>query len=368
MVRVSIVNLSKVFGKTEAIRDISLEIRSGEFFVLLGPSGSGKSTLLNCIAGILKPDKGEIWIGDQLVASAERKIFVPPQERNLGMVFQDYALYPHMKVFDNIAFPLRIRKYSESEISKRVKEISEVLGISHLLEKKPAQLSGGERQRVALARALIRNPPLLLMDEPLSNLDAKLRTQMRVELKRIQKEFNTTVIYVTHDQVEAMSMGDRIGIIEQGRLQQVGEPLEIYDKPANTFVAGFIGSPPMNMFYCHVVDPVEGIISCNFGDIRLEKTQAQVLAESMVKEVIVGIRPENIKVAETSSGARYHVKILYLERLGKEMIAHISLGEERATMIIPPQLDIHPGSEITVEFDISKVKVFDKTTSKAIIV
>jgi len=365
VVGVSIVNLHKRFGKTEAVREFTLEIRDGEFFVLLGPSGSGKSTVLNCIAGILRPDKGEIWIGDKLVASAEKKIYIPPQERNLGMVFQDYALYPHMTVFDNIAFPLKVRGESPETIKDRVTNISAILGIQHLLSKKPAQLSGGERQRVALARALIRNPPLLLMDEPLSNLDAKLRVLMRVELKKIQREFRSTVVYVTHDQVEAMSMGDRVGVMSSGVLQQVATPEEIYEKPLNTFIAGFIGSPPMNMFNCRMQDFETGTVLCEFGEYKLPEAYGRIAAEKKVLEIVLGVRPEHVKVSVFKEEGSFPGKVMYTEKLGRELVAHLKIADTRLTAIIPPeQAEVASREEVWISFRVDKLHVFEKQSGK----
>ncbi|MEM4476071.1 MAG: ABC transporter ATP-binding protein [Desulfurococcaceae archaeon] len=367
MVNVFIKDLYKKFGKTEAVKDFNLEVRSGEFFVLLGPSGSGKSTVLNCIAGIIKPTKGEIWIGDKLVVSAEKGVFVPPQERNLGMVFQDFALYPHMSVFDNITFPLKVRKFPEDEVRKRAEQIAETLGIKHLLNRKPGQLSGGEKQRVGLARALIRNPPLLLMDEPLSNLDAKLRVLMRVELKKIQREFKTTVIYVTHDQVEALSMGDRIGVMSAGTLQQVGEPVEIYERPINTFVAGFIGSPPMNMFNCISTDLERGVLECDFGEYKLPKSIAEAILTKTVKELIIGVRPEHVKVVGKYIPGALEAKFIYVEKLGRELIAHLKIGESKITSIISPEVHSSLKETVWILFDENKIHVFDKSSGKAIV-
>jgi multiple sugar transport system ATP-binding protein len=247
MVRVLIKNLTKKYGDVQALKDLSLSIEDKEFFILLGPSGCGKSTALLCIAGLLMPDSGEIWFDNKLVTSPQGDVSLPPQERQVAMVFQDYALYPHMTVFKNIAFPLEVRGESTIEISQRVNTTADLLGIRQLLDRKPKQLSGGQRQRVALGRAIIREPKIFLMDEPLANLDAKLRVYMRVELKKLHQKLETTSVYVTHDQVEAMSLGDRVAVLKDGILQQIATPSELYDAPKNVFVAGFIGSPPMNM-------------------------------------------------------------------------------------------------------------------------
>jgi ABC-type sugar transport system ATPase subunit len=247
LVSVLMKDLTKKYGDVQALKNLNLSIEDKEFFILLGPSGCGKSTALLCIAGLLRPDSGEIWFDNKLVTSPQRDVSLPPQERQVAMVFQDYALYPHMTVFKNIAFPLEVRGKDKTEILQRVKATADLLGITQLLDRKPKQLSGGQRQRVALGRAIVREPKIFLMDEPLANLDAKLRVYMRVELKKIHQKLGTTTVYVTHDQVEAMSLGDRVAVLKDGVLQQVAAPTELYDAPANVFVAGFIGSPPMNM-------------------------------------------------------------------------------------------------------------------------
>ncbi len=247
MVKVAIKNLTKKYGEVQAVKNLDLDIGDKEFFILLGPSGCGKTTALLCIAGLLKPDAGEIWFDDKLMTSPQRDVYLRPQERGVAMVFQDYALYPHMTVFRNISFPLEVTGTTKNEIETRVKATAELLAISQLLDRKPKQLSGGQRQRVALGRAIVREPKIFLMDEPLANLDAKLRVHMRVELKKLHQRLGTTTVYVTHDQVEAMSLGDRVAVLKDGVLQQVATPNELYDAPKNVFVAGFIGSPPMNM-------------------------------------------------------------------------------------------------------------------------
>jgi ABC-type sugar transport system ATPase subunit len=247
LVKVVIKNLTKKYGEVQAVKNLDLEIDNKEFFILLGPSGCGKTTALLCIAGLLKPDSGQIWFDDKIVTNPQQDVYLPPQQREVAMVFQDYALYPHMTVSRNIAFPLEVGNKSRSEIEMRVKATATLLGISQLLDRKPKQLSGGQRQRVALGRAIVREPKIFLMDEPLANLDAKLRVYMRVELKKLHEKLGTTTIYVTHDQVEAMSLGDKVAVLKDGILQQVASPTELYDHPINVFVAGFIGSPPMNM-------------------------------------------------------------------------------------------------------------------------
>ncbi|MBO3839390.1 MAG: ABC transporter ATP-binding protein [Thermoproteota archaeon] len=366
MVSVRIRNLTKVYGKIAAVKDVNLDVNDKEFFILLGPSGCGKTTLLLCIAGLLKPEKGEIWLGDKLVTSGDRNIFLPPQERKLAMVFQDYALYPHMTVFKNIAFPLEVGGISKDSIRERVLKVARFLGIEHLLDRKPKQLSGGEKQRVALGRAIVKEPALLLMDEPLANLDAKLRVLMRVELKRLQRELGTTIIYVTHDQVEAMSMADRVGVMSAGVLQQVGEPLEIYDKPRNTFVAGFIGSPPMNMFEGSVID-VNGrlAIDLGFSVIYLASWMEELLRKNNVEEVVLGVRPENVLFAKEGEVNAFKAKVSYVELLGKELNIHLAAGDKRLVMTAEPTLK--PEGELWIRFNENKIYLFDRKTGNSLI-
>src|ERR687885_33150 len=247
MSSLKIKNLTRKYGNVNALDNFSLEVNSGEFMVLLGPSGCGKTTVVRCIAGLAKPNTGQIYIGDELVNQ------LPPKDRDVAMVFQNYALYPHMNVYENIAFPLKMRKISKQEIKDKVRNIAQLLGIENFLNRKPKELSGGQMQRVALGRALVREPKIFLMDEPLSNLDAKLRTYMRTEIKKLQKKIGITTLYITHDQIEAMSMADKIAVMNGGLLQQVGTPQQVYNQPANTFVAGFIGSPSMNFLECRLV-------------------------------------------------------------------------------------------------------------------
>ncbi|ASJ10264.1 glycerol-3-phosphate ABC transporter ATP-binding protein [Thermococcus sp. P6] len=371
MAGVRLVNVWKQFGDFTAVKDMNLQVKDGEFMILLGPSGCGKTTTLRMIAGLEEPTKGQIYIGDNLVADPEEGGFVPPKDRDIAMVFQSYALYPHMTVYDNIAFPLKLRKVPKQEIDQRVREVAEMLGLTELLKRKPRELSGGQRQRVALGRAIVRKPQAFLMDEPLSNLDAKLRVKMRAELKRLQKQLDVTTIYVTHDQVEAMTMGDRVAVINAGVLQQVGTPDEVYNKPANTFVAGFIGSPPMN-FIDATLTP-EGFV--DFGDFRLKLLpgQFEVLEEENLvgREVIFGVRPEDIydaMFAEVKIPGENMVtaEVDIVENLGSEKIAHLRVGGVVFLASLPSESKIREGQEIDVVFDLNKAHVFRKENGKAI--
>ena len=293
MINIKLKNVKKYFytvkrGKVEALKGIDLEISAGKFFVLLGPSGCGKSTLLNIIAGIEKPSDGEIYFGDKLAVSPDKKIFLSPKERDVAMVFQSYALYPHLSVYDNIAFPLKIAKLNKNKIDEKVNWAADILEIKNLLGAKPGELSGGQRQRVALGRAIVREPNLLLLDEPLSNLDALLRITMRSELKSIQRKLMLTTVYVTHDQTEAMSLGDKIAVLKDGTVQQIGTPEEIYNNPTNLFVAKFIGSPPMNILNEKLAKQIND--------------QLYFLESRSLEDVVVGIRPEKIKIVNKDGG------------------------------------------------------------------
>lgn len=357
MVRVKLENLSKYFGKVKAVDELNLEIKDKEFVALLGPSGCGKTTTLLMIAGIYKPTKGYIYFDEEIVND------LPPKDRNIGMVFQSYALYPHMSVYDNIAFPLKLKKVSRREIDKKVKEVAKLLNIGELLNRKPAQLSGGQQQRVALARALAKEPQLFLMDEPLSNLDAKLRIVMRAELKRMQKELGITTIYVTHDQVEAMTMADRIAVLNMGRLQQYGPPDELYFKPRNLFVAGFIGSPPMNFLEGSLIEK-GNLYEIDLGTIKvpLPESLSKVLKERNAKgEVIFGIRPDDIKLGE----GEYEAEVYVIEPLGRDYIVHLNLDNMKIRAIAPYGTQIKEGTKVKFTLDIVKSHLFNAKTEEA---
>ena len=359
-------NIKRVFGSTVALSDVSLEIRDGSFTSLLGPSGCGKSTTLRIIAGLDQPSSGQVLLNGRDVAG------LSASERNIAMVFQTYALYPTMKVFDNIAFTLKMHKVHKEEQQKLVNEAAGILGITDLLDRKPKQLSGGQRQRVALARAIVRNPDIFLFDEPLSNLDAKLRVQTRTELVKLHGRLQSTSIYVTHDQVEAMTMGDRIVVMNDGLIQQVGSPLELYDKPVNLFVAGFIGSPAMNFLPCQIVEENDRIFvdTGGFEIMLLESMAAQVKATSE-KEFIFGVRPEDItkKGAEekpSEKNASFKAKVNVIETLGKETYLDITSGENTMTSIVSPNTPVTPHETIDLKINVNKIHLFRKEEGEAV--
>ncbi len=362
MVDVHLRGIVKRFGKTIAVNGIDLDIRDGEFIVLLGPSGCGKTTTLRIIAGLEKPDEGKVLFGDRDVT------YLPPRERNVSMVFQSYAIWPHMKVYDNIAFPLKIKKFPKEEIDKRVKWAAELLQISELLDRYPHQLSGGQRQRVAVARAIVVEPDVLLMDEPLSNLDALLRVKMRSELKKLQRRIKVTTIYVTHDQVEAMTMGDRIAVMNKGKIQQVGTPEEIYLRPANVFVAGFVGTPQMNFFDASVeVKDKEVVLDAGDFKVVLTEEYVPLLKEYGGKTVIVGIRPEHIypkgHLPSTAKKISWIKGVVdFVEALGSDTILHLNTGKRILVVKISGSHRYEIGSTVEVALDLSNIHVFDKNT------
>ena len=325
MAAIELVHLSKIYGNDfTAVRDLNLEVAEGEFMVLVGPSGCGKTTALRMIAGLEEITSGEIRIGGKVVNE------LAPRDRDIAMVFQNYALYPHKSVYENLAFGLRMRKVPKAEQKQRVEEIARILGLGDMLQRRPAQLSGGQRQRVAMGRAIVREPKAFLMDEPLSNLDAKLRVQMRAEIARIQQALKVTTVYVTHDQVEAMTMGHRVAVMRDGELQQVDTPQRLYDAPANLFVASFVGSPPMNLFEA-VVERDNGRLVCKVGEVEVD-LPADLAAERPSLEnyagrrLAVGIRPEDVREASGWDGARLRGRILLVESLGSEQLVHIEIA------------------------------------------
>ena len=344
MVEVRLEGVTKRFGKTVAVDHVDLEIRDGEFIVLLGPSGCGKTTTLRLIAGLEKPDEGRILFGDRDVTH------LPPRKRNVSMVFQSYAVWPHMKVYDNIAFPLRIRRVPEEEIRRRVRWAAELLGIEELLDRYPAQLSGGQRQRVAVARAIVVEPDVMLMDEPLSNLDAVLRVRMRSEIKKLQRRLGYTTIYVTHDQVEAMTMGDRIAVMNKGRIIQVGTPQEVYDRPATTFVATFIGSPQMNLIPGKAED---GVIEAA-GGLRVPAPK------SLRGRVLVGVRPEHFSLQPIPGAPSLEGRVDFVERLGSDTIIHVDTGDVVVVARFSGDLPVEQGGRVKLYARPGKIRIFDE--------
>ncbi|MGB9613061.1 MAG: ABC transporter ATP-binding protein [Candidatus Margulisiibacteriota bacterium] len=349
MARVLLENVTKKFDEVVAVKNINLEINDKEFVVLVGPSGCGKTTTLRMIAGLEEVSEGKIYIGDRLVND------VPPKDRNIAMVFQSYALYPHMKVYDNLAFGLKLRGVPKKEIDQRVAEAAEILGLTDLLNRLPKQLSGGQRQRVALGRAIVRNPQVFLMDEPLSNLDAKLRVQMRAELQKLHKKLETTVVYVTHDQVEAMTLGQRVAVILNGELQQVDSPLKVYEKPANRFVAGFIGSPPMNFVKGVIRKKNETyIFECEGFSFEVPAEIDHLLEPFVDKEIIFGIRPEDIWDVPSSGWIQdkflVETKVNFRELMGAETFVYVHAGPVALIGRVGAMADPKPGSSFGLVF------------------
>jgi len=353
-------NINKRFfslrGEVAALHDITLEIHDGEFFVLLGPSGCGKSTLLNCIAGLEKPTRGEIFFADTLIASKEKRIFFSPKERNISFVFQNYALYPHLTVFENIAFPLKVVGTKEKIVKEAVQKTASILEISELLSAKPAELSGGQRQRVAIARAIVRKPNLFLLDEPLSNLDAQLRTAMRAELKTLQRQLGITTIYVTHDQVEAMSLGDRIAVLRQGKIEQIDTPQGLYEHPANTFVAQFVGSPAMNLIKAsYKKEQGQFFITIGSKKLKAPENKIALLKKLPSPSFILGLRPEHISLHPASQilqGA-----VIAVEPLGKETVFYVRM-EEQKIIILSSEKMIKKEGPCDIALSLEKSHIF----------
>ena len=364
MVGVRLVDLTKRFGRVVAVERVNLEVRDGEFMVLLGPSGCGKTTTLRCIAGLEIPDEGRVFFGDEDVT------YLPPKDRNVSMVFQSYAVWPHMSVYDNIAFPLKVKKCPESEIRERVKWAAELLKIEELLDRYPHQLSGGQRQRVAVARAIVIEPRVLLMDEPLSNLDALLRVVMRSELKKLQRRIKVTTIYVTHDQVEAMTMADRIAVMNAGTLQQYGTPDEIYYKPANKFVASFIGSPPMNFLEVSLVER-GGKLYLDAGALSLElpdEIAGVVRERAKNAELILGFRPEDCVVDFEPAPNSIPGELYVVEPLGSEVILDVKVGDSLVkvkTTSLEEALGV--GRRVWIRVPPDRMYLFDRKTEESVL-
>src|SRR5512138_1590795 len=363
MAQVRLRDLNKKFDGTHAVKNVNLEIRDREFVVLVGPSGCGKTTTLRMVAGLEEISSGEISIDGKVVNN------LAPMDRDIAMVFQNYALYPHMSVYDNMAFGLRMRKFERAEIAKRVQDAADILDIGQLLKRKPRQLSGGQRQRVALGRAIVRHPQVFLFDEPLSNLDAKLRVQMRVELKKLHERLGTTAIYVTHDQVEAMTLGDRVVVMKDGWIQQVGEPLELYSHPANRFVAGFIGSPSMNFVEMTIADANGGLWADAPGlRVKVPPASAARLGPYKGQKVTLGIRPEDLRVASGSDSADYSFDTVVdvVEPLGSEILLDVKAGSNVIVARVDPTVRAKLHDKMRLALHPERVHFFDNKTELAI--
>jgi multiple sugar transport system ATP-binding protein len=348
-------------GDVLAVNDLNLEIHDGEFLVLVGPSGCGKTTALRCVAGLEEISEGRLLIGDRVVND------VPPKDRNIAMVFQSYALYPHMSVYDNLAFGLKLRKTSKAEIERRVKETGGLLGLGNLLDRKPKALSGGQRQRVALGRAIVREPSVFLMDEPLSNLDAKLRVETRANIARLHQRLGTTTIYVTHDQVEAMTMGDRIAVMRDGLLQQTGSPQELYDHPTNVFVAGFIGSPAMNFATTTVAD---GALAMGSQQIALTGRPAEIAKQrTSGTPLLMGFRPEHLDIARSEADGviRIPAQVDVVEYLGNEELLHTQIEGGEVVALVPSDREVKAGDKVDLTIPADKLHLFDPETEKSLI-
>ena len=371
MARVKLTDVTKEYGNVTAVNNMNLDLRDGEFICLVGPSGCGKSTTLETVAGLTKPTSGEILIGDREVTN------LPPKDRGIAMVFQNIALFPHMDVYDNISFGLRLRNFEKEEMDRRVEDAAEIVQLEEMLDRMPDEMSGGQRQRVAIARAIVRDPEVFLMDEPLANLDAKLRVSMRTELQRLHKQLDTTIIYVTHDQAEAMTMSDRIAVIDSGELQQIDPPLVCYNEPANLFVAGFIGSPGMNFIDGDIVD--DGFVADKY-EVEFDPSRFGL---SSGDDVTLGIRPEDVypvqnagRIANQSKEIRARTDVL--EPMGNEIFVYLVVDEDAETdldkpgsggrllMSVDPDSDVEEDQEMSVILDRERVHLFDTATGEAV--
>ncbi|MCI0476650.1 MAG: sn-glycerol-3-phosphate ABC transporter ATP-binding protein UgpC [Anaerolineales bacterium] len=365
MASVTYESVTKQFGDVKAVNDLNLDIKDKEFLVLVGPSGCGKTTALRLLAGLEEISSGNIKIGDRIVND------VAPKDRDIAMVFQSYALYPHMSVYDNMAFGLRLRKTPKTEIDRRVKEAAGILGIGELLQRKPKQLSGGQRQRVALGRAIVREPKVFLMDEPLSNLDAKLRVQTRAEISKLHQRLETTFIYVTHDQTEAMTMGTRIAVMNFGVLQQLDTPQRLYDLPANKFVAGFIGSPAMNFFDAKIAGTRDDLkIDAGSFQLPAPANRRDKLAPYIGKDVTLGIRPEDVHDSDYIPGQMstsvIGAQVDVMEPMGSEIYLYLLSGKHSFIARVDPRSQGRPGKKLDVAINLDHVQFFDKQTEQAI--
>ena len=363
MATVTIREVHKRYDDFHAVKGVSLDIKDKEFVVLVGPSDCGKTTTLRMVAGLESITEGTILIGDTVVNE------LPPMDRDIAMVFQNYALYPHMSVYDNMAFGLRMRKFDKAEIKRRVDEAADILGIRDHLHRKPRQLSGGQRQRVALGRAIVRNPQVFLFDEPLSNLDAKLRMQMRVELKKLHQRLGTTAVYVTHDQVEAMTLGDRVVVMKDGLIQQVGEPLELYNNPANKYVGGFIGSPAMNFADVTIARNGSGLVASNNSmNISVPEHLAPPLGAHVGRPATFGIRPEDLRIADGSEPEylTFEAVVEVAEQLGSEILLDVTCGANSMVASVDPTVRVKPGEKIRLAFNPKRAHFFDGQTEVAV--
>jgi len=365
MASVAYENITKKFGDTVVVDNLNLQIEDKEFLVLVGPSGCGKTTALRMLAGLEEITSGEIKIDNRVIND------VTPKDRDISMVFQSYALYPHLSVFENMAFGLRLRKMPKEEIERRVNEAAQILGIENLLQRKPRQLSGGQRQRVAVGRAIVRQPKVFLFDEPLSNLDAKLRVAMRAEISKLHQRLQTTFIYVTHDQTEAMTMATRIAVVNGGKVQQIDTPQNLYDTPENQFVAGFIGSPAMNFFRAKLVDRAGSLVAQAAGfEISLPDKFAAPYRAHAGSDVLLGIRPENIYdpdfLSANLAGETVKASVDVVELMGNEIFLHMLSGGESFVARVDPRSKMHVGQQVQIVFDLRKLHIFDANTGQAI--
>jgi len=364
--KVTFDHVFKKFGEVTAVHDLNIEVKDKEFLVLVGPSGCGKTTALRLVAGLEELTAGNIYIGDRLVND------VAPKDRDIAMVFQSYALYPHMSVYDNLAFGLKLRKTPKAEIDRRVKEAARILGIENLLDRKPKQLSGGQRQRVALGRAIVREPKVFLMDEPLSNLDAKLRVATRAEISKLHQRLETTVIYVTHDQVEAMTMGHRIAVMKDGLLQQIETPQVLYDKPVNMFVAGFIGSPAMNFFDAKITGSADEMyLDGGSFTLKIPTSFNDKLASQLNKEIVFGMRPEDIFDKRYYPGAVpediMSTTVDVVEPMGSEVLLYLLTGTKPFIGRLDSRTQVRPGDKLDVAVNMDHMHIYDKQTQVAIL-
>jgi multiple sugar transport system ATP-binding protein len=363
MAQVVMRGLNKMYDEVHAVKDVNLDIRDKEFMVLVGPSGCGKTTTLRMVAGLESISSGRVLIDDKVVND------LAPMDRDIAMVFQNYALYPHMSVYDNMAFGLKMRKFDRAEIAKRVNEAAEILGIHDYLKRKPRQLSGGQRQRVALGRAIVRHPQVFLFDEPLSNLDAKLRVQMRVELKKLHERLGTTAIYVTHDQVEAMTLGDRVVVMRDGWVQQVGDPMELYNEPANRFVAGFIGSPAMNFANVRITGQNGGIWAEGDGiRLKVPAPMTNRMGNYAGKEVTLGVRPEDLRVASDADPAEMSLDatVEVVERLGSQILLDVAVGDATMVAAVEPTVTAKMHERLRLAVNPNRLHFFDTENEAAI--